>query len=42
MVKSELHFLGHTIDLLTIETNYSKPFHKFEGNPSFFNEGGIT
>ncbi len=41
MLRSELHFLGHTIDLLTVETNYNKPFHKYKGNPDFYNEGGL-
>jgi hypothetical protein len=41
MAKSELHFLGHTIDLLTIETDYNKPFHKSKGFPYFYNEGGL-
>ena len=41
MSKSELHFLGHIIDLLTVETNYNKPFHKYKGNPDFYNEGGL-
>ncbi|PKH52570.1 hypothetical protein CXF68_18510 [Tenacibaculum sp. Bg11-29] len=41
MAKSELHFLGHILDLLTVETNYNKKFNQFKGTPILYNEGGL-
>ena len=39
MAKSELYFLGHTINLITVETNYNKKSHQY--NPVLYNEGGL-
>ncbi|OEJ98603.1 hypothetical protein A8C32_05230 [Flavivirga aquatica] len=41
MAKSELHFLGHIIDLITVETDYNKIYDEHKGIPVFYNEGGL-
>ncbi|MCD8418778.1 hypothetical protein J2Q11_13695 [Tenacibaculum finnmarkense genomovar finnmarkense] len=41
MAKSQLHFLGHVVDLLTVETVYSKGFNQFKGTPMLYNQGGL-
>ncbi|WBX77806.1 hypothetical protein PG911_05975 [Tenacibaculum ovolyticum] len=41
MAKSQLHFLGHVVDLLTVETVYTKDFNKYKGVPIFYNKGGL-
>ncbi|WP_082868154.1 type VI secretion system tube protein TssD [Tenacibaculum ovolyticum] len=41
MAKSQLHFLGHIVDLLTVETIYTKDFNKYKGVPIFYNKGGL-
>ncbi|WP_082868103.1 type VI secretion system tube protein TssD [Tenacibaculum ovolyticum] len=41
MPKSQLHFLGHIVDLLTVETAYTKDFNKYKGVPIFYNKGGL-
>ena len=41
MAKSELHFLGHTIDLITVETDYNKLYDQYRGIPVFYNGGGL-
>ncbi|MBE7653395.1 type VI secretion system tube protein TssD [Tenacibaculum finnmarkense] len=41
MAKSELHFLGHIIDLITVETDYNKKFNEYKGTPVLYNGGGL-
>ncbi|WP_157821903.1 type VI secretion system tube protein TssD [Tenacibaculum sp. Bg11-29] len=41
MAKSQLHFLGHVVDLLTVETVYSKGFNTYKGIPILYNQGGL-
>ncbi|WP_028888222.1 type VI secretion system tube protein TssD [Tenacibaculum ovolyticum] len=41
MAKSQLHFLGHVVDLLTVETVYNKDFNQFKGTPIRYNKGGL-
>ncbi|WP_028887737.1 hypothetical protein [Tenacibaculum ovolyticum] len=41
MAKSQLHFLGHVVGLLTVETVYTKDFNKYKGVPIFYNKGGL-
>ncbi|WP_237276024.1 hypothetical protein [Tenacibaculum ovolyticum] len=41
MAKSQLHFLGHVVDLLTVETVYTKYFNQFKGTPIPYNQGGL-
>ncbi|WP_064967910.1 type VI secretion system tube protein TssD [Tenacibaculum ovolyticum] len=41
MANSQLHFLGHVVDLLTVETVYTKDFNKYKGVPIFYNKGGL-
>ncbi|MFB9056679.1 hypothetical protein ACFFU9_07980 [Mariniflexile ostreae] len=41
MAKSELHFLGHIIQLITVETNYNKDFNNYKGTPILYNQGGL-
>lgn len=41
MAKSELHFLGHIIDITIVETDYNKLFNTYSGMPVLYNGGGL-